>query len=114
MKRIILNFESKGSGFKELVQEAFNKDILDFLISKNTHLEFEKIERVNLFSKDTTINPKYLIYDDIVLLNQKMEEGGVKNNIGFYMELTSKEDELEIKRLSKTGQVDFIIVRSGR
>jgi len=110
MKRIILNFESKGGDFKELVQEAFNKDILDFLISKDTHDEFEKIERVNLFSKDAAINPKYLIYEDIKLLNQKIEEGDVKHNIGFYMELTSKDDELEVKRLSKTGQVDFIIV----
>ena len=110
MKRIILNFESKSSGFKELVQEAFNRDILDFLISKETHAEFEKIERVNSFSRDEAINPKYLIYDDIDKLNQNLEKGDGQGNIGFYMELTSKKDELEIKKLSKTGQVDFIIV----
>jgi len=31
MKKIILNFAEKRDDFKELVQEAFNKDILNFL-----------------------------------------------------------------------------------
>ena len=42
MKKIILNFESKQNNFKELVQEAFNKDILNYLVSKNTYTEFKK------------------------------------------------------------------------
>ena len=55
MKKIILNFESKQGNFEELVQEAFNKDILNYLVSKNTFYEFKDIERVNLFTKDLNL-----------------------------------------------------------
>ena len=50
MKKLILNFEDKGTDFKELVQEAFNKDILNFLVSNDTYPEFENIERINIYS----------------------------------------------------------------
>ena len=51
MKKIILNFEDKGSDFKELVQEAFNKDILNFLVTNDTYPEFENIERSPFWKK---------------------------------------------------------------
>lgn len=110
MKKIILNFEKKTKNFKELVQEAFNKDILDFLISEDTYLEIEKIERVNSYSKNLEISPKFFIYEDKDELIKKITEGCSLSNIGFYMELKSKEDEKEIVSLAKTGQLDFIIV----
>ena len=110
MKRIILNFEKKSVDFKELVQEAFNKDILNFLVSKDTISEFESIERVNIFSKEAEMNPKYLIYENKEKLKELLSSGQIKESIGFYKELTSKDDEREIVEISKTGQVDFIIV----
>lgn len=110
MKKLILNFESKSSDFKELVQEAFNKDILNFLVSKDTYLEFKNIERVNLFSKNLEINPKFSIYDDKEKLKLRLDESDIIENVGYYKELKSKADELEIIELSKTGKVDFIIV----
>ncbi len=110
MKKLILNFEKKSPDFKELVQEAFNKDILNFLVSKETYSEFENIERINIYSKDLDISPKYRIYTDKAILNEILGDGLPKEGLGFFKELKSKEDEIEIKDLSNTGQVDFIIV----
>ena len=110
MKKIILNFEDKSSDFKELVQEAFNKDILNFLVSKETYPELEKIERVNIYSKNLEINPKFTIYSNKQKLQDKLDEANTVANVGYYKELKSKDDELEIVQLSKTGKIDFIIV----
>ena len=110
MKKIILNFEFKSSNFKELVQEAFNKDILNFLVSKDTYTEVENIERLNLYSKHIEISPKFYIYDNKEKLEQKLSESELHENIGYYKELKTKDDELEIIELSNTGKLDFIIV----
>jgi len=111
MKKLILNFETKGKNFKELVQEAFNNDILRFLVSKETYNEFKKIERVIIYSKDVEIPAKFLVYDNKREIEKVIaKERSSEENIGFYKELKSKEDEREINELSKTGYVDFIIV----
>ncbi len=110
MKKLILNFQSKTSSFKELVQEAFNKDVLNFLVSADTVQEFTGIERVNLYSKNFDIKPKFMIYSDKHKLIEKLNESRIIENLGYYKELKSKEDELEIIDLSKSGKLDFIIV----
>jgi 3-dehydroquinate synthase II len=110
MKKIILNFEKKSKKLKELVQEAFNKDILDFLVSSDTYSEFEKIERVKLYSRNPEIRIKNIICDNRDALQQHLIKQGTIENIGYYKELKSKKDELEIIELSKTGKIDFIIV----
>ena len=110
MKRIILNFEEKTSDFKELVQEAFNKDILRFMVSKETYPEFEKVERVKIYSKNMELSPKFKVYENKAKLLEEIEKEKFEGNIGYYKELKTKEDEQEIVELSKTGYVDFIIV----
>ena len=110
MKRIILNFEKKGNKFKELIQEAFNKDILNFLVSMDTYTELEHIERIKLFTKYLDIPAHNFIADSKdklkeLLSNKKYSE----SIIGYFKKLTSKDDETEIIELSKTRQVDFII-----
>jgi len=110
MKKIILNFEDKGSDFKELVQEAFNKDILNFLVTNDTYPEFENIERVNIYSRSLELNPKFTIYDDKQKLQEILNETKPIENVGYYKELKTKDDESEIVEISKTGKVDFIIV----
>ncbi len=111
MKRIILNLEIKTNNFMELVQEAFNKNILNFLVSEETFSEFDNIERVNLYSKDPQIPSQFLIYEHIANINEvKNEKNSIKRNIGFFLELKSKEDERKIIEISKTGYVDFIVV----
>jgi len=111
MKKIILDFETKSENFKELVQEAFNHNFLNFLISKETIKEFEKIERLELYSRDLDITAKYLIYADTKKLEENLEMEKYKyKNSGFFINLKSKEDEREIIKLSKTRYFDFIIV----
>ena len=111
MKKLILDFEIKSKDFKELVQEAFNKDILNFLVSKETINEFENIERVKIYSKNAQIPSKYIIYEYTEDLKEEIESKKISSdNIGVYVELKSKEDERKIVELSKTGNVDFIIV----
>ncbi len=111
MKRIILNFENKDKDFKELVQEAFNKDILNFLISKETYSEFGDIERLKTFSRDTELDCDYVIYENKEELEKiLLDVNNTKKNIGYYKELRSKDDELEIVELSNNSQIDFIIV----
>ncbi len=111
MKKIILDFESKRENFKELVQEAFNKNYLDFLVSQETIKEFEKIERSVLYSRNPNIQTKYLIYEEKKRFEENLTDEKLKHkNSGFFIELKNKEDESEIIRLSKTGYFDFIIV----
>ena len=111
MKKIILNFENKLGNFKELVQEAFNKDILNFLISKETYSELREIERVNLYSKDISIPAKYIISESEEKLKELLSDKKFSEKvIGFYKELKSKDDERAIVNLSKDNQIDFIIV----
>ncbi len=111
MKKIILDLESKSDNFKELVQEALNKNIVNFLVSQETFQEFEKIGRVKLYSKDSSIPSKYLVYDDKSRFEENLTNENVAyKNSGFFIELKSKEDEREIIELSKTGYFDFIIV----
>jgi len=43
MKKIILNFEKKSENFNELVQSAFNYNILDIMISEETFEDFKNI-----------------------------------------------------------------------
>lgn len=111
MKKIIINFESRDNNFKELVQEAFNKDFLNFLVSQSTFSEFKGIERINIFTKDLNIPAKCRIYETKEELQRKLKEKRIsEENIGFYKKLKSKEDEREVGELSKTGEIDLIIV----
>ena len=111
MKKIILNFENKSINFKELVQAAFNKDILNFLVSMDTYTEFEQIERINLFTKYLDIPANNFITDNKEKLNELLSNKKYSECvIGYYKELKSKDDEKDIVELSKSRQVDFIIV----
>lgn len=107
MKKIILNFEKKTDNFKDLVQEAFNMNFLNFLLSEETYSELEKIERINTFTKNIEIPAKNLIFGD---LEQLKKEKRLGVNCGFFMELKLKNDEKAVIDLSKTKEVDFIIV----
>ncbi|MFX1311609.1 MAG: 3-dehydroquinate synthase II [Promethearchaeota archaeon] len=111
MKKIILDFESKTKNFKELVQEAFNKDILNFLVSPATYTEFEQIERINLFTKNLDIPAHNFITDNKEKLKELLSNKKYSEYIiGYYKDLKSKDDEKKIIELSKSRQVDFIIV----
>ncbi|MFX1364227.1 MAG: 3-dehydroquinate synthase II [Promethearchaeota archaeon] len=111
MKKVILGFEAIRDNFKELVQEAFNKNILNFLVSQETFPDFEKIERVQLYSRDLNIPSTYLVFDDKKLFEEKIEkEKIIPQNSGLFIELKRKEDEREIIEISKSGTIDFIIV----
>jgi 3-dehydroquinate synthase II len=110
VKKIILNFENKGKNFQELVQEAFNKDLLNFLVSEKTFKEFEKIERVTIYSKNLDLNSDKQVYIDRKILLEILAKGDIEKSLGFYVEIKTKEDEREIIELSKTGQIDFVIV----
>jgi len=107
MKKIILNFEKKTDNFKDLVQEAFNMNFLNFLLSEETYSELEKIERVNTFTRNIEIPANNLIFGNI---EQLKKEKRLCVNCGFFMELKLKNDEKVVIDLSKTKEVDFIIV----
>jgi 3-dehydroquinate synthase II len=111
MKKIILDFETRTEVFKELVQEAFNRNFWNFLIAKETVQDFEKIERINLYSKNPNLATNYLIFDNKdILLENLVNRNYVNKSLGFFTELKTKEDEQEIIELSKSRYVDFIIV----
>ena len=111
MKKIILNFEKKLGNFNELVQEAFNKDILNFLVSKETYSELKDVERVNLYTKDMSIPSNSYISESEEELNGILSDKKFSERIiGFYKELRTKDDERAIVKLSKDNKVDFIIV----
>jgi len=107
MKKIILDFEKKTDNFKALVQEALNMNFLDFLVSRDTFLEFENIERITTYSRDLSINTQNLIVNEASEKPIGIDKG-VK--IGLYYELNSKQDEEFIKE--ERGNFNFIIVKA--
>ncbi|MFX1356275.1 MAG: 3-dehydroquinate synthase II [Promethearchaeota archaeon] len=111
MKKVILNFKKLSKNYQELVQEAFNKDFLDFIVSKESYFAFEDVARLKIYSMDPEIQPDYLIYNDInKLKNLLMKKEKPSNNVGFFMEINSKEDEETIIEVAKSGKVDLVIV----
>lgn len=110
MKRIILDFTEKNEEFKELVQEAFNKDILNFLINSSTFDEFKDIERIQTISKDEDLNPDYLLFDSKENLNTFLDHNTQTKGVSFYKKLRTKEDEVEIRQLSNLNKLDLLIV----
>lgn len=111
MKKIILDFKSKTSNLKELLQEALNRNILNFFISEETYNEFEKIERINLYSNNSKIPIKFLVYENKRDLEKTLtNEDSTDKHLGYFAELKSKKDEDDIKKLSKSRYIDFIIV----
>ena len=111
MKKVILNFEARSENFEELVQEAFNNDFLDFLISEETHSDFKDIKRIKVYSKESNLNPDYLILEGIDDINQYEDMvNSSQISIGLQIELKTKSDEDEIKKLARMNNVDFIIV----
>jgi len=109
MKKIILNFEKKTDKFKALVQEALNMNFLDFLVSRDSFMEFKNIERVTTYSRDLSIDTQNLIVRDI---SEKPLGIDKRVKIGLYYEMKSKQDEEFIVGESKKGNFDFIIVKA--
>ncbi|MCK4383014.1 MAG: 3-dehydroquinate synthase II [Candidatus Lokiarchaeota archaeon] len=107
MKKIILNFEKKTDNFKDLVQEALNMNLLNFLVSKETYSELAQVERIIPFTKNPEIPAKNLIFESFEHLKNKKK---LDINRGLLVELTSKADEQKVIELSKTNEVNFIIV----
>jgi len=106
VKKIILSFEVKSEDFNELVQSAFNYNILNFLVSKDSYEDLKNVERIITYSDSIELNP-----DNIILKDEKNIENFINQstNIGFYLELKSKEDELRVIELARMG-LNFIIV----
>lgn len=107
MKRIILNFEKKTDNFKALVQEALNMNLLNFLVSKETYSELNKIERIITFTKDIELPASNLIFKNLEHLKTSKS---LNSRRGICLELTVKTDEQKVIELSKLNDVDFIIV----
>ncbi|MGV9173744.1 MAG: 3-dehydroquinate synthase II [Promethearchaeia archaeon] len=109
MKKLILNFEKKPPEFKGLVQEAFNKDILHFLVSKDTIDEFKDIERINIYTKDNSLDSDALIIDDKKILEKEIQKDA-KKTIVYFKSLTSKGDEIDIIETATRYPIDMVIV----
>jgi 3-dehydroquinate synthase II len=106
MKKIILDFQKKQQKYKELVQEAFNNNFLDFLISRDTFQDFKDIDRVTLYSKDKTLSPNVLICSDNQSLKESIQFEDQK--LGYYKKIKEKEDVDDL--ISKKNTLDFVIV----
>ncbi len=109
MKKIILDFEKKADNFKALVQEALNMNFLDFLVSKDSFLEFTNVERITTYSRDLSNNAQNLI---VTNANEKPLGIDKEVKIGLYYEMKSKQDEVFIVEVSKKGNFNFIIVKA--
>ncbi|MFO7797922.1 MAG: 3-dehydroquinate synthase II [Promethearchaeati archaeon] len=110
MKRIILNFTEKTDNFKELVQEAFNRDILNFFITQNTYEEFKDIDRIKIIAKEKELQSDYILFETQDDLNQYLSQSDLPKGVAYYKELTTKDDEAEIKKLSNLINIDLLIV----
>ena len=109
VKKIILNFAEKSEIFNELVQEAFNMNFLDFLVSRDTYSDFKNVERITTYSRDLSIKTQNLILNNVGEQPLGVDKG-VK--IGLIYELKSKQDEEFIVEESKKGIFAFIIVKA--
>ncbi|MBY8978942.1 MAG: 3-dehydroquinate synthase II [Candidatus Lokiarchaeota archaeon] len=109
MKKILLNFAEKSDNYNELVQEAFNMNFLNFVVSKETFLEFKDIKRITTYSRDLSISSQNLIVNDA---SEKPLGLDKEVKIGLYYEMKSKQDEVFIVEESKKGSFNFIIVKA--
>ncbi|MCK4239395.1 MAG: 3-dehydroquinate synthase II [Candidatus Lokiarchaeota archaeon] len=108
MKKIILNFEKKSENFNELVQSAFNYNILDIIISEETFEVFKNIKRLKTYSNNAKLVPDNLILKEDSKLEELINQD---KNIGVFLELKTKDDELKVVDLAKKG-LNFIIVQA--
>ena len=106
LKKIILDFQKKQQKYKELVQEAFNNNFFDFLISQDTFQDFKDIDRVVMYSKDKSLSPYVLICGDNQSLKESIQFDDQK--LGYYKEIKEKKDVDEL--ISKKNIVDYVIV----
>ena len=99
----------KSDIYNELVQEAFNMNFLDFLVSRDTFMEFKNIERITTYSRDLSINAQNLIVS-----NASEKPLGIDKDvkIGLYYEMKSKQDEQFIVEEAKNTLFSFIIVKA--
>jgi 3-dehydroquinate synthase II len=109
MKKIILNFEIKEENFNDLVQEAFNMNFTDYLISQETASEFKNIERITTYSYNPNIEADNLIFFNSEDIPSKEK---TKAKIGFYREILTKKDERDIVEDSIKAKAKFIIVKA--
>ncbi|MFX1498362.1 MAG: 3-dehydroquinate synthase II [Promethearchaeota archaeon] len=110
MKKIILNLEHKTNNLKELIQEAFNQNIVNFLISNETIEYFEGIERIIRYSAFPEDFSENVIFNSVNNLQKFKERYHNKRRIGFFKVLKSKEDENEIRNLIEQKILTFIII----
>lgn len=106
MKKIILNFQKKEQNYKDLVQEAFNNNFFDFMISKDTFQDFKNNDRIVIYSEDNSLSPNVLICSDI----QSLKEFNKSNNqkLGYSKNIKEKHDVDEL--ISKKNALDFLFV----
>jgi len=106
LKKLILNFQKRQNKFKELVQEAFNNNFVDFLVSKDTYQDFREIDRIEIYSKDKSLNPNVLICYDEQSLKESIPSEDHK--LAYYKKIQEKKDLDEL--ISKKNILDFVIV----
>ena len=106
LKKIILNFQKKQQNYKELVQEAFNNNFFDFMLSKDTFQDFRDMDHVIIYSNDNSISPNVLICSDL----QSIKELNLSDDqlLGYSKKITEKKDIDEL--ISKKDMLDFVIV----
>lgn len=113
MKRIIIDLEEGSKESSEIIQTAFNYNFNDFLIGEKNYTKLENIERATLFSRVPSIEPDYLIFDNVEKFKKESFNLPLTTKVGIYCELESKEDERKIKELSDIKTIDFFIISAG-
>jgi len=110
MKKVILDFQDLSDNFKELVQEAFNVNFYDFMVSEKTFDQFNNISQIIKYSMDTQLSTEYHIYENLEELYQIL---GKKKTpipkIGFYIEINTNKDLNLAIELSRSKKIDLII-----
>jgi len=106
LKKIILNFQKKQNKYEELVQEAFNNNFFDFMISTDTFQDFKGDNRVVIYSDNKSLSPNVLIYSDLKSLEEYNQSDDQK--LGYFKKIKEKKDIDEL--ISRRNQLDFMIV----
>jgi len=111
MKKVILDFRVSPDNMNELVQEAFNVNFFDILVSKKTFNQFNRINRVIKYSTDTQLSTEYHIYENLDELYKRLDgKEPPISKIGYYMELKDKNDLDKALKLLQSDQIELIII----
>ncbi|TFF85785.1 MAG: 3-dehydroquinate synthase II [Promethearchaeota archaeon] len=113
MKRVILDFREISSNLNELVQEAFNMNFFDILVSKKTFSQFSAISKVIKYALDAELKADVRLFENRDQLESYLKEAdSQESSIGLLMDVTDRKDLQAAIELCNSSKISMIVIKA--